>query len=115
MVHADPGDPAQWHIYAEPSDEYLKQFCSEQKIIDRDRKTGRTKEEWRLISAGTPNHFLDAENYAVAAADMIRVSAMRKEEIQTFHPRSNENTTENIRRDKPINTWLGDRRNWLKK
>ncbi len=115
MVHADPGDPAQWHIHAEPSDEYLKQFCSEQKIIDRDRKTGRTKEEWRLISAGTPNHFLDAENYAVAAADMIRVSAMRKEEAQTFHPRENKNATENIRRDKPINTWLGDRRNWLRK
>ena len=88
MVHADPGDPAQWHLFANPSDDYLRQFCAEHKIIERDRKTGRTKEEWRLISVGAPNHYLDAENYAVAAADMIRVSAIRKEEQPTtYQPR----------------------------
>ena len=87
MVHADPGDPSQWHLFANPSDEYLRQFCAEHKIIDRDRKTGRTREEWKLISTATPNHYLDAEVYAVAAADMIRVSALRKEqEAVTYQP-----------------------------
>ena len=32
-----------------------------------------------------PNHYLDAEVYAVAAADMLRVSAMRKEQTPTIH------------------------------
>ena len=41
-----------------------------------------------MISTGAQNHYLDAEVYAAAAADMIRVSAMRKEEEpKTYQPR----------------------------
>jgi len=88
MVHAVPGDPSQWHLFRNPSDEYLRQFCAEHKIIERDRKTGRTKEEWKLISSGTLNHYLDAEVYAASAADMIRVSALREDEKPlTYQPR----------------------------
>lgn len=43
MVHAEPGDPAQWHLFAEPGDDYLGQFCAEQKIIIRDKKLGGQK------------------------------------------------------------------------
>lgn len=112
MVHADPGDPAQWHLFANPSDVYLRQFCAEHKIIMRDRKTGRTKEEWRLVSAGTPNHYLDAENYAVAAADMIRVSAIREEEKPiTYQPRKSQGF---IRKSKT--GWVGrGGESWLRR
>lgn len=112
MVHAEPGDPAQWHLFENPSDDYLNQFCAEHKVIIRDRKTGRTKEEWRVISTGAPNHYLDAENYAVAAADMIRVSAMRKEqETTTYQPRE---TSGFIKRSQ--SSWLGHRGSeWLRR
>jgi phage terminase large subunit GpA-like protein len=78
MVQSEPGDPAQWHLFKGISNRYLKQFCSENKILIVNKKTGRTHEEWRLITQGRPNHYLDAEVYAAAAADMLRVSSMRK-------------------------------------
>ena len=88
FMHAQPGDPAQWHLFSEPSDEYFKQVCAEQKVQRRDKKSGRVYDEWRLVSAGAKNHFLDCEVGAVAAADMLRVSALRPEnETTTYTPR----------------------------
>jgi len=111
MVHAEPGDAAQWHLFANPSDEYLRQFCAEHKILIRNRRTGRTREEWKPISEGAANHYLDCEVYAAAAADMIRVSAMRKEqEITTHRPKKSQ---ESDKRDKK--RWLEHRtRKWLR-
>ena len=98
MVHADPGDPAQWHLFADPSEDYLKQFCAEQKIVVRDKK-GRSREEWRPISAGAPNHYLDAEVGAVAAADMIRVAAMRKDDqAKVYQPQVNKKSASWVKR-----------------
>ncbi len=88
MVHAEPGDPAQWHLFKNPSDAYLKQFCAEHKIIIRNRKTGVAREEWVKVTQGRPNHYLDVEVYAAAAADTIQVYAMRKDhEMAVHHPR----------------------------
>ncbi len=87
MVHAQPGDPGQWHLFENISNDYLNQFCAEHKILMRDKKTGRTWEEWKLISTSSANHYLDCEVGAIAAADMIRVSALRPEgESMTYRP-----------------------------
>lgn len=79
MVHSDPGDPSQWHLFKDVQETYIKQFCAEQKIQMRDRKTGRVYEVWKRVTGGAPNHYLDCEVGAAAAADMLRVSAMRPE------------------------------------
>jgi phage terminase large subunit GpA-like protein len=87
MVHAGPGDPSKWHLFEGISEEYLKQFCAEHKIILRDKK-GRAHEEWQKITSGRPNHYWDVEIYAAAAADMIRVSALRSEDDKyIYYPR----------------------------
>jgi len=104
IVHAEPGDPTQWHLFKNPSEDYLRQFCAEHKKIERDRKTGRAKEEWTLISPGAPNHYLDCEVGAIAAADMLHVSAMREEEKQeVYQPRKSNGF---------IN---GEQSNWIKR
>jgi phage terminase large subunit GpA-like protein len=79
LVASEPGTPGNWHLHAEPAAEYLKQFCAEKKIIDRNRRTGRAVERWAPVSIGAPNHYLDAEVYATAAAQMLQVHAMRKD------------------------------------
>jgi len=66
-------------VFRGVSEEYIRQFCAEHKVLVRDRKSGRVWEEWKKKSAGAPNHYWDAEVYAAAAADMLRVSSLREE------------------------------------
>lgn len=70
-----------WHIPKDPSEEYLRHVTAEHKIKVRDRATGETKDEWKLRpGGGYANHWLDAEVYAMAAAEMLAVFAMRPED-----------------------------------
>ncbi len=80
-------DPGKWHLHREPSDQYLLQFTSEHKILIRNRTTGKAKEIWQKKKEASANHYLDAEVYALAAADIIRALNMRKEDaVRTHHP-----------------------------
>jgi len=82
---AAPADPGQWHLPADPSPAYVAQLCAEQKITERDRRTGRVREEWRPRAGNPDNHYLDCEVYALAAADMLRLSALRRPgEVATY-------------------------------
>ncbi len=83
LVGITPGDPGEWHLHSETTIEYLKQFCAEHKILIRDRRTGKTREEWQTITAGTPNHLFDCEVYAAAAADMLGVRYLKEETVET--------------------------------
>lgn len=79
MVTVQPGMPGEWHIHADPGEEYIKQFCAEHKVIVRNRLTGRAIEKWQPRSVGAANHYLDCEVYALAAADMLNVRALQPE------------------------------------
>ena len=46
----------------------------------RNRNTGAAKEVWQKKREAIANHYLDAEVYAVAAADIIRALNIRREE-----------------------------------
>jgi len=78
-------DPHKWHIFRNPTDEYLNQFTSEHKVLVRNRNTGRAKEVWQKKKTAMANHYLDAEVYAVAAADIIRALNIRKDESVRVH------------------------------
>jgi phage terminase large subunit GpA-like protein len=80
-------DPCKWHIFRNPTDEYLSQFTSEHKVLVRNRNTGRAKEVWQKKKTAVANHYLDAEVYAVAAADIIRALNIRKDESARVHQR----------------------------
>ena len=87
-------DPNKWHLFKDPSDDYLSQFTSEHKVLVRNRNTGKAKEVWQKKRSSVANHYLDAEVYAVAAADIIRALNLRKDErkvhkdIRQEHSRS---------------------------
>ena len=80
-------DPCKWHIFNNPDEEYLSQFTSEHKVLVRNRNTGRAKEVWRKKKDAVANHYLDAEVYAVAAADIIRALNIRKDDSVKVHQR----------------------------
>ena len=73
-------DPVKWHLFKNISDEYLSQFTAEHKVLIRNRNTGAAKEVWQKKREAIANHYLDAEVYAVAAADIIRALNIRREE-----------------------------------
>jgi len=77
LIHTDPGDASQWHVYDSPGEHYFSQMCAEHKIVIRVRTTMKTREAWVPVSASAPNHYWDAEVYCLAAADMRQVQALR--------------------------------------
>ena len=78
-------DPVKWHIFRNPTDEYLNQMASEHKILIRNKTTGRAKELWQKKKEALANHFLDAEVYALAAADIIRALNIRKDDSKRVY------------------------------
>ncbi|MFA6635699.1 MAG: terminase gpA endonuclease subunit [Candidatus Omnitrophota bacterium] len=78
-------NPGKWHIFRNPGDEYLAQFTSEHKVLVRNRTTGKAKEVWQKKKESAANHYLDAEVYALAAADIIRALNMRRENAPRVH------------------------------
>jgi len=94
LVSITPGENPKWHLHRDPSDVYLKQFCGEHKIIDRNRKTGKPTEIWQKKKPSTRVDFWDAEVYATAAADMLHVSALRPDgQIQDAQPRERKSSS----------------------
>jgi phage terminase large subunit GpA-like protein len=78
-------DPAKWHIFKNPSEEYLLQFTAEHKVLVRNRNTGSAKEVWQKKKEAVANHYLDAEVYAIAGADIIRALNIRKDDSVKIH------------------------------
>jgi phage terminase large subunit GpA-like protein len=99
-----------WHLHKDPHEEYLRQFCGEHKIIIRDKKTGRAREEWRTISVHTQSHFFDTECYAIAAAEMIRVFAMQEDGKRIYPKQDTESLKQSIAKN-----WLPRRTGWIKR
>jgi phage terminase large subunit GpA-like protein len=98
-------DPAKWHLFKNPSDEYLAQFTAEHKILIRNRNTGKAKEVWQKKRSSIANHYLDAEVYAIAAADIIRALNLRRDE-RTVH--------KDIRQEHSRSSWIRTREgSWI--
>lgn len=112
LITAGHDAPGQWHIYKNVSEDYINQVCGEHKIIIRDRKSGRAVEAWRSKRKGE-NHYWDAEIYAAAAADMLRVSTIRPEDGRILFKAVKKQKKDSERSG---SAWLGERGRgrWLK-
>lgn len=99
-------NPCKWHIFRNPGDDYLAQFTSEHKVLIRNRTTGKAKEVWQKKREATANHYLDAEVYALAAADIIRALNIRRDDTPRVHKVIQ---TDSIRKGwlrKPEGSWI---------
>lgn len=64
-----------WMVYRECDHEYAKQVTAEHKINVK-AGNGKVSQEWALKTSHADNHYLDAEVYAMTAADMLGVRTM---------------------------------------
>jgi phage terminase large subunit GpA-like protein len=58
--------------------QYAEQLCSEHLVKEEDKK-GRVKDVWKPVTSHAANHLLDAEVYAIAAAERAGVRYLREE------------------------------------
>jgi len=63
--------PRLWHIYQGVSPMYIEQLTAEEKVIVRNRTTGRTSEVWQLRQGKKRNEAFDLEVMNLMLADMV--------------------------------------------
>jgi phage terminase large subunit GpA-like protein len=68
-----PGEPGAWMVTSDCTREYADHITAEQRVVSTNRRTGKTTEEWKLISTHAHNHLLDCEVNAAVAADILGV------------------------------------------
>ena len=98
-----------WMVYQGCDEEYAEQVTAEHKIITK-RGNGRTKMEWVPKSSHRDNHYLDAEVYAMAAADTLGVRMLHLQNIQ--EPQQ-EKQQEKERQYAPEEEWISQNESWL--
>jgi phage terminase large subunit GpA-like protein len=75
LIHA-----GKWHIHEDMPEEYFKQMTAEQVVSEVDKRTGRTRYHWKIISSGRANHYFDCEVLALCGAEMLELRYRKKKE-----------------------------------
>jgi len=105
-----------WYIPEETTDDYIKQFCAEHKVAIRDKRRRTTVYEWRKIHASGKNNYWDVEVYNAAAADMLRVYAMREADFAHRQAKQEQRSQNSFVPNRSGGSWLGGRRpGWIKR
>lgn len=105
-----PNGRGSWMVHADCDGDYREQVTAEQKI--RETVGGREVERWVPKTAGAANHFLDAEVYAFAAADLRLVRFLEDDAGQA--PAESDPEPANEKPAQPARDgWLKPRDNWL--
>ena len=81
LMNVADGDPGEWHVHRETTDDYCEQVTSEHQVW-RELTIGHVKRRalvWEPRRAHAANHLLDAEVYGMAIADAKGVWNLRPE------------------------------------
>jgi len=106
-------EPGCWMVHAGCDPEYAEQVTSEHKVNVR-TAGGRTVQKWTPKTAHAANHYLDAEVYAMCAADRLGARQFRPEQASASAPPPAPSTPGSTASFLAPNTaWLGQTNNWL--
>lgn len=98
------GVPGGWHTHKNTSVDYQNQMCSETKVMVVDKRTRKKIWTWQPVSGHTPNHYLDAEVGATAAAEILRVYDLKPPEPSKEQARAEGGKTPWLQRN---DNWIG--------
>lgn len=99
-----PNGKGSWMVYSGCDMEYATQVTAEHKV--NVKTPGGTKQVWQKKSSHADNHYLDAEVYALAAADVMGVRTLHLVEEQQVKPAREETET-------PEEQWIKANENWI--
>lgn len=102
-----PNGRGSWMVYAGCDMEYAQQVTAEHKI--NVKKNGVVRQVWVPKRSHVDNHYLDAEVYALAAADIreVRTLHLRNEDPEELLTQKNEEP------ETPEEQWIRINENWL--
>lgn len=92
-----------WMVYAGCDEEYAVQVTNEHKVNVK-TQNGATKKKWIPKTSRPNNHYLDAEVYCFAAADMMGV--------RTLHLQEEDNEPEEQEYNGKEEEWIKDKEDW---
>ncbi len=100
-----------WMVYKDCDRQYAEQVTAEHKVNVR-MGNGKKKQAWVLKTTHADNHYLDAEVYAYAAADILGVRSLHLEEMEESeryeakqHPPEEEHA--------PEEKWIAANEDWI--
>jgi phage terminase large subunit GpA-like protein len=99
-----PNGKGSWMVYSGCDMEYATQVTAEHKV--NVKTPGGTKQVWQKKSSHADNHYLDAEVYALAAADVMGIRTLHLVEEQQVKPAREEPET-------PEEQWIKANENWI--
>jgi phage terminase large subunit GpA-like protein len=99
-----------WMVYKGCDREYAEQVTAEHKIIERSAG-GRENIVWRLKTSHAANHYLDAEVYCMAAADVKGVRSLFLQNAPEEKP--NPQPSKKAEQHAPEEDWIGKNENWI--
>ncbi len=99
-----PNGKGSWMVYSGCDMEYATQVTAEHKV--NVKTPSGTKQVWQKKSSHADNHYLDAEVYALAAADVMGVRTLHLMEEQQVKPAREEPET-------PEEQWIKANENWI--
>lgn len=77
-IQRPAGSPGSWNVFEGVSREYADMIYAEHKVLERGGN-GKMREVWQLVAEHVPNHYLDCEVYATAAAERMGVRHLSEE------------------------------------
>lgn len=102
-----PNGRGSWMVYAGCDTEYAEQVTAEHKV--NVKKNGVVKQVWVPKRSHADNHYLDAEVYALVAADIrgVRTLHLLQEDVDEVQTQKEEDP------DAPEEQWIKENENWL--
>lgn len=97
-----PNGQRSWMVYGGCDEDYAKQVTSEHKVSVK-ASNGSKRFEWVKKTSHADNHYLDAEVYAMAAADMLGVRRLGMEQEKEEIPMQ----------QVPEEKWIEENETWI--
>lgn len=98
-----------WMVYDGCDQEYAEQVTAEHKV--NEKKGGATRQVWRPKRSHGDNHYLDAEVYAFAAADVLGARTMHLQDGEAQRRQGQAPAPDAGRT--PEDEWIGSHEGWL--
>lgn len=96
-----------WMVYQGCDEEYAKQVTAEHKVNVKNGNNSRL--EWVKKSSHADNHYLDAEVYAMAAADILGVRTLHLQSVETEIKAESKENNQHV----PEEKWIKEHESWL--
>lgn len=101
-----------WMVYKGCDEDYADQVTAEHKVSIR-KGNGKTVQEWVQKKSHGNNHYLDAEVYAMAAADILGVRGLHLQNFSGQEEKGQQDIHSSEMEHNPEESWIQANSGWI--